>query len=166
MSADPRLRRLLADSAGLVAILLFVMVAGWQAASYGLWERLEPAPGLFPFLVCVLAGLCALVALAGLVVDHLAGIDPPAGEDEEAEGPFLWRKVAIYVVALVAWPIAFAWIGWLLSTALGLMLIMRFAENMSWRESLIVTAGALLGSWLLFVRLLDVPLPRGVLPWI
>lgn len=166
MSADPRFRRLLADSTGLVAVLLFVTVAGWQALRYGLWERLEPAPGLFPFLVCMLAGLCALVALAGLVIDHLAGIDPPVSEDEETEGPLLWRKIAIYVVALVAWPLAFAWLGWLPSTALGLLLIMRLGETMSWRDSLIVTAGALLGSWLLFVRLLEVPLPRGMLPWI
>ena len=166
MNADPRLRRLLADSAGLLAVLLFVAIAGSQAVRYGLWERLEPGPGLFPFLVCILAGLCASVALAGLAIDYLAGIDPPAGDEEEGEGPFLWRKVTIYVVALVAWPLVFAWLGWLISTAIALVLIMRFAEAMSWRECLIVAAGALAGSWLLFVRLLEVPLPKGVLSWI
>src|SRR4051812_39071130 len=120
MSVAPRSRRLLTDSAGLVAILLFVVVAGWQALKYGLWEMVAPGPGLFPFLVCVLAGLCALVGLAGLVIDHLAGIDPPPAEGEDAEGPILLRKVAIYFVALLAWPLAFAGLGWILSTALGL----------------------------------------------
>ena len=140
---------------------MFVIVAGWRALGYGLWNRFEPAPGLFPFMVCLMAGVCALFALAGIVIDHRIGIEP---ETEEApEGPMLWRKILIYIAALLLWPLAFGPLGWLFSTGLGLLLLMRFAEDMSWRASVVVTAGALLASWLLFVRLLEVPLPRGVL---
>ena len=153
--------RLLADTAGLSAALLFAVIAGWQALGYGLWNGFEPAPGLFPFLVCAMAGVCAMFALAGIVIDYRLGIEPEA--EEVAMGPLLWRKILVYIAVLLLWPLAFAPLGWLLSTGLGLLLLMRFAEHMSWRASVVTTTCALLASWLLFVRLLEVPLPRGVL---
>ena len=140
---------------------MFVVIAGWQALGYGLWNGFEPAPGLFPFLVCAMAGVCALFAMVGIIIDYRVGIEPEA--DEVAPGPLLWRKILVYIAVLLLWPLAFGPIGWLLSTGLGLLLLMRFAERMSWRASVITTAVALLGSWLLFVRLLEVPLPRGML---
>lgn len=161
MSMERRRKRLIADTAGLLAALLFAVIAGWQALGYGLWDTFEPAPGLFPFLVCTMASVCALFALTGVIIDYRVGIE--LEPDEAAQGPLLWRKILIYIVALLLWPLAFGPLGWLLSTGLGLLLLTRFAEHMSWRASVVTSAGALLASWLLFVRLLEVPLPRGVL---
>jgi hypothetical protein len=43
------------------------------------------------------------------------------------------------------------------------LFILRLVERLSWTATLVMTVLAVAGTWLLFERLLSVPLPRGLL---
>ena len=53
-------------------------------------------------------------------------------------------------------------IGMLPALCLFILFCLRVAERMSWRSSVAIAVGATAGSWLLFERLLQVQLPRGL----
>ena len=54
-------------------------------------------------------------------------------------------------------------VGMLPALALFIVFCLKLAERMSWQSTLTIAVGATAGSWLLFERLLQVQLPRGML---
>ncbi|MCC7271864.1 MAG: tripartite tricarboxylate transporter TctB family protein [Alphaproteobacteria bacterium] len=160
--AAPARRVAAGDAAALVAILVLVALAGWRSLGYGVWSYGEPGPGLFPFLVCALAGICGVVALAATLAGDApaAEIDPDAAQQE---GPMMWGKLALYVGVIAAWPWLMAPLGFVLSTAAALFVVLRLAEGMAWGPAAAVLVGTVGASWLVFERILGVPLPHGLL---
>lgn len=150
-----------ADAVALTAILALVAVAGWRSATYGIWSHGEPGPGLFPVIVCAMTavfGLGALVlTLAGAAPTN-EEVDPDAAQQE---GPILWGRLALYAGAILAWPWLMVPLGYALSAVVVLFVILRFAEGMHWRPLAVTLVSAVVVSWLVFDRLLGVPLPRG-----
>jgi len=126
----------------------------------GLFQLGSPAPGLFPFAFGV---LLAATAAISLVVDVVAFLRPaPAAPAERVdEKPGGAVRVAGYLVVGSGWTLVLSTLGFVLSTLAGLMLMMAVVERMHWRTSLGISAAAAAGAWLLFVKLLAVPLPTG-----
>ncbi len=144
-----------ADLAGLGVILAVVLAAGARAWSYGLWLYGEPGPGLFPMFACAVAVAFALLAISGLVVaPAVREQDPDAG----APRPL---RLVLYMATILVWPWLLAPLGFLMSSALALVVLLRWGERVGWGATIGMLAGALLASWLLFERLLGVPLPHG-----
>ena len=143
------------DQAGALLCLAVAGYGAWAGLGWGLRDDLtgEPGSGLFPFLAALGLGALALVLLArpGLAPD----------EEAEGDGPPNRRRVAGYVVALLAYALLLEPLGHLLVTALVLSFVMLGLEFVRPRTAIAITAGAVLFSWLLFERLLQVPLPRG-----
>lgn len=148
------------DTVALVLLVALASIGAWLAAGYGLWNSGDPGPGLFPLIVCVATILFSLLSLAALVAGFVRNM-PAAADEPVQEGPILWRKLLIYVGTILAWPWLLSPLGFLVSTAIALMVIVRYAEGSGWRESALLVACAAGISWLLFDRLLGVPLPRG-----
>ena len=150
------------DVVALLAVLALAAVAGWRSVGYGLWTYGEPAPGLFPLLASGVTALFAIIALVACVAGP-----PPAEEfDPEAaqqDGPILWGKLALYAAVVLAWPWLMVPLGFVVSTALALFVILRLAEGMGWVAVSVVLVAAVGLSWLVFDRLLGVPLPAGLL---
>ncbi|MGE0717380.1 MAG: tripartite tricarboxylate transporter TctB family protein, partial [Alphaproteobacteria bacterium] len=119
------------DVLALAVVLVLVAVAGWRAAAYGLWSYGEPGPGLFPLIVCAFTGVFAVIAMVTTVASGAPAeeIDPEAAQQE---GPLLWGKLGLYGVAIVAWPWMMVPLGFVLSTAIALFVVMRLAEGMRW----------------------------------
>lgn len=148
------------DAAALLLVLALAGFAGWRSVNYGLWSYGEPGPGLFPLLV---SGLTAVFAMVALVVtwagSELADeFDPEAAQQE---GPLLWAKLAVYAGAILVWPWLMVPLGYVLSSAVALFAILRFAEGMRWGATAVTLVAAVAASWLVFDRLLGVPLPSG-----
>lgn len=111
----------------------------------------EPQPGFFPFLAGV--GLAILSGL--LIVQDLRGRSS-AGE------PFAdLRRPLLAVLALIAFVVLLDPIGYVLATAaLATALLLVLGGRLGWgTATLIIVLAA--GSYGLFDRLLNVPLPRG-----
>lgn len=142
------------DLVGCTAFLLLSLYAGFTAHGYGLWSQGEPASGLFPFMVSV---ALAAISVAGLV---MALLRPAGGVERERREP---RRVLLYGVALAAFALGWQPVGHVVTTAAVFLFLMRVVEHVSWHRALWVAAASAVGSWLLFERLLGVPLPHGML---
>ena len=148
--------------ADLVALGLAILIAGAAASralGYGMWNYFEPGPGLFPLLACALAVVAALLSIGESWFGKVPA--PIEGDAEEDAGPIGWRRLLVYVAVVLGWPWLLAPLGFLLSTALSLLVLLRIGERMAWPGVALVLVGALGASWLVFERLLGVPLPRG-----
>jgi len=114
---------------------------------YGLWDLGAPGPGFFPI---VAGGALLLLALATL-----------AEREGPAEDGVFIRRLLGYVAGLVGFALAMEPLGALPAVAVLFVWLLGAVEGLSWRAVASTTVVATAGAWLLFDRLLNVPLPRG-----
>lgn len=115
----------------------------------GLGRLTAPGPGLWPFAVSVLITVLAVVlALTGR---H--------GTDTEG---FTGASVltAIAVLSLVVFAALLPLIGFEIPSLLLVFVWMRFLGKESWVSSTAVSIGTVVAFYVLFVVLLEIPLPR------
>ena len=142
------------------ALLLLVGIGGsLHAYSLGIWRDQAPAEGLFPF--CASMGLVVVCGLA-LLLGHFrrkgTGTTPSTRRKREVPRA---GTVACYVIALGAYAFLIEAVGFALSTAAVLVLILRASENHRWTTVLVMTAMTTVLSSLLFIDLLGVYFPSG-----
>ena len=140
----------------LAVVLAIALAALALALRYPLWEYVQPGPGLFPALA---AGLSVLCAAAVLVAALLARPSSPA-----EGGVTEYRRLAVYVLLILAWVASFATLGFVVSSLVALALLLRLGEGMRWPVALAIALLIVGLGWGLFERLLGVPLPHGILP--
>lgn len=135
--------------AGPLALVALAGAALYFAWGYGLWDLGAPGAGLMPSIAATLLAAMSLLSLRE---------KPPVEEEGESDP----RRLLRYSVALVALVPAIMVVGMLPALGLFILLCLRLAERMSWRSALTIAICGMGGSWLLFERLLQVPLPRGL----
>jgi putative tricarboxylic transport membrane protein len=150
-----------------LGVALFLAVVGLVVVVSGLLlpesriARGPVGPGAVPFVV----GALLVVVSVFLARDvHRGGRgEPEGGEDIELGTPSDWRTIALLVAAFVAnallieplgWPISGAILFWGAAFALG---------SRHYVRDLVISVVLSVGSWYLFVLVLDVSLPVGVL---
>ena len=74
-----------------------------------------------------------------------------------------FRKLLFALVALFAFGIALEYVGYLLSTFLFMFFIARLMEPKGWRTTALLALLTAVLSYVLFVVLLEVQLPKGLL---
>jgi hypothetical protein len=135
------------EAAALGALLLFALGWLWLALGLPLWDHVQPGPGLFPAIAAGLSALCALGALAFT-----------RGNATEEEAPE-WRRLLVYLAIVLLWPACFASAGFVVSSLVALTLLLALGERLGWLAAMAGAALATGAGWLLFHRLLGVPLP-------
>ncbi len=142
------------DLAGGLGFLLLALLGVEESLRLplGSWQR--PAPGLFPLLVSlVLAGLVLTLLLVTLATHATA-----QPEESPAARP---TKVWWTLVSLLAFYALLERLGFLITSFLLLFFLLRAIAGQRWRVTLAISVGASLSSYLVFDRLLKLPLPRG-----
>jgi len=145
-----------ADRVSGTALLVFALAIAWEAAKLPFGSINAPDAGFFPLSLAV-----ALALLSGLIV---LGTWLP--ETAAAAMPS-WRgasRVSVAVATMTAYVAVIDWLGYLLATAVVMLLLLRGIERLKWRTSVVVTAFSVVGSYVLFRRL-GVPLPPGIVPF-
>lgn len=143
------------DIAALGLVLLLALAALWLSMRHPLWGDFQPGPGIFPAIAAGLAALCAAGAIAAALAEGRTlapSTEPPA-----------WRRLLVYGAIVLLWPASFASLGFVPSGLIALALLLRAGEGMSWPLALGFAAVTVFLGWLLFARLLGVPLPHGLL---
>ena len=143
--------------------LVFVLVGAWSAwegKSLGLFQFGSPAPGLFPFVFGAMLGVIAFISLGVDIARYrrMASSVPAETVLEEGE-PGGRRRVVGYLVVGVGCALTMNWIGFIPAALIGMLVLTRLVERLSWRASLLITVGSAICAELLFHRLLAVPLP-------
>jgi hypothetical protein len=141
-----------------LTLAVTAVVALVIAHDYGLWSFGSPSAGLMPCL-----------AAAGLLVTSLLALRErrPATDAEATEGapateePTAKARLFGYGVGLLVLPPAIVVLGMLPALGLFVLVLLRAAERARWRTAIMAAAASTALSWLLFVRLLHVPLPSS-----
>jgi len=140
----------------LAATLLLATTAAIRSAQYGLWSDGEPGPGLFPLMACVLTAVAAVAVLAELRRPR-SKLTPAADETDDEGRPTPLRLAATMVI-VVAWGLLFEPIGYAAASGVALFAL-TLVGGVGLPGAVAVAAGAVAATELLFVRMLEVPLP-------
>jgi putative tricarboxylic transport membrane protein len=143
---------------------IFWLILG-SAVSYGsyrlgLGTLTHPGPGFLPFWCgTILAGLSALVFFQGTLAKR-RGDQIPLGRKWKG---MRWSKTVFVVLAILVYIFTFTYLGFLLSTTLLLIFLLKAVDPERWMVAVGTAIFASLASFVVFALWLDVQLPRGFL---
>jgi putative tricarboxylic transport membrane protein len=133
-----------------------LFVAG--ALQQGLMRRGVPGPGFLPFF----SGI-ALIFVSLFVLIPALHKRETAGNGAFFPERDSFRKVLFALVALVAFGVVMEYAGFLLTTFFFMLFVTRIMEPRRWRFVAVLAFLTAVLSYLLFVVLLEVQLPKGLL---
>ncbi|HVN24080.1 MAG TPA: tripartite tricarboxylate transporter TctB family protein [Syntrophorhabdales bacterium] len=141
-----------------VFLVIVSAVACTKAFRLGLGSGASPGPGFIPFAVAALLGLMSLYLCLRGATQALKGY-----REKEAFKQAGWGKALLVVIFLGAYGALFNFLGFPLATFMLMMSLLLFAGGQKLRLSLTVSILTVACSYVLFVTLFDLPLPRGSL---
>ena len=142
------------------AVGIVFCAGGWQ---YGIFRGSIPGAGFFPFMAgIVLIPLSLGVSLAALWPQ---GATAGAAEGREKFFPRAdsWKKILLALGALLFFWQALGYLGFLLTTFVFIVFLLRFIEPQKWTTVLataVLTTGI---AYIVFNLLLNVSLPAGLI---
>ncbi|MEP6657126.1 MAG: tripartite tricarboxylate transporter TctB family protein [Betaproteobacteria bacterium] len=142
------------ETATAAVLLLFACAILWGAALMPSGTVGAPGPGFFPR---ALGALLALVSVALLVRAHR--LDGAADEVVALGHP----HIALTLVTLVGLALVFEYAGYVPSATLFMLVLLRAFSTLGWTRSMLAAMATAFVSYYLFVHLLSVMLPAGLL---
>ncbi len=135
-----------------LSIVLF-----FQSKGLTVWEDVGPSEGFFPLALSVLLGLLSLlIMLQGYL-----------RRSQDAQGLKILgpnkKKFVLYLATFFAFGLVFQKVGYSLTLTAFFVFILRIVEHRSWKLTIVVTVVSIVVSHGIFILLLAVPLPEGVL---
>ena len=137
-----------------VGVSIFFLFA---AGRFNFGTLRVPQTGFFPRTLVILLLLLSLVLLVQALRQKAVDL---AGEKIATEG---WIRIASTLATMIGFALVLEWLGFLLSTFLLMVLLLRAIEAPRWSKVFTVALVTALASYGLFAWLLSVPLPAGIL---
>jgi putative tricarboxylic transport membrane protein len=125
--------------------------------SYPTWDRYGPGPGFFPLLLGVLFSALSLLLLIRSVARQ------EEGDKKEGGSQFPILRAVVYLFVLFGFYFFFERLGFILTLFLFMSGVLYLFGRRSIRSSLSISVLATFFAYLVFVKLLSVPLPPGIL---
>lgn len=136
------------------ALLVLALAVGLEATTFDVVFLTDPVgPKALPVVVAVM-----------LAVGGLRSLLRPRQEHQALPGHSVFPRIAVAVVAFLAYAATLPWLGFFLSTT-GVVTGLAVLFGGPWKGGAITGLGLSAALWLLFVALLSLPLPVGEL-WI
>jgi putative tricarboxylic transport membrane protein len=151
------------DFASGLALLALGLFLAFQSIRLPLWGGSGPEAGFYPLAVAVI-----IVSLSLFLVLTSGVFTRAKGEEkliEERGEKVHLHKVFAYLVLVLLYGILVERVGFLITSALLLFLILKFVERQGWKATLLVGVTSIVISYAIFVYFLQVPLPRGFLQY-
>jgi putative tricarboxylic transport membrane protein len=148
--------------ASIAAAVILLGLAGFilfEVRKLPLGSLRVPQTALFPATLAVLLLLFSLAVLV-LAFRQSGSAPGPAPQRIDSAG---WSRIGATLVALVGFALVLEWIGYLPSTFILMVLLLRAIEAQKWLVVFSVALLTSLLSYFLFAWLLGVPLPAGAL---
>lgn len=134
-----------------VGILLSIL-----SANYTVGNIVEPGPGFLPLILGILIIFLSLIVLIGTRKSSPEGKVASSGEGG-------WKRVSYAVLVLIVLAFFFEKIGYLITFFLLMFLLMIGAGGQSWKRIVLTALFSAVGVYVIFVLLLEQPLPSGLL---
>jgi hypothetical protein len=134
--------------------LMFVVVGlgfAWGATEYSFGSSARPGPAYFPFgLGILLAIMGALVWFASITVET---------EDGDRIGSIAWKPLIIITGSVVMFGVILPRLGMVLSLPLLIIVAALAGDEFHWKDALVNVVILTLGSWLIFIKGLNLIIP-------
>jgi putative tricarboxylic transport membrane protein len=138
----------------LIGLAVFILL---EAGKLSFGSMRVPQTAFFPVVLATLLLILSLILLVGALRRAPTG----RGIDRiEAEG---WFRIGATLVTLIGFAFALERLGFLLSTFLLMVLLLRAIEPQAWHKVLAVALVTSLVAYAIFGWLLGIPLPAGIL---
>ena len=147
--------------AGLLLAAAF-SVCLWEASSFQYGTEFAPGPGFAPVW---LSAIGILLSLA-IALQAFKSTRQPARSTNEASDALDKRglgRVGASLTGLVAMLAIVPWLGLVLSILAFLLFLTLYVQRLSVLTAIAASAGTVFFVYVIFVRLLDVPIPAGPL---
>jgi putative tricarboxylic transport membrane protein len=145
------------ETVAAAALLVFAVAIVWGAVLMPPGTVGAPGPGFFPR---ALGALLALVSVGLLVRAYRLD---PIGDEVVALGH---RHITLTFAALVGLGLLFEYAGYVLSATLFMLVLLRAFSTLGWIRSALAAAATAVVTYYLFVNVLGVMLPVGLLPFL
>ena len=139
---------------GLVALALSLFVV-WSGIDMGMGSITDPGSGY----VLVYAGLLMILFSAIMLYSAVKDGGPTF---VSLWRDVLWTKPLIVIVLLIAFTLAFETLGFLISTIILLIVLLRVIDPVPWVRAISIAVLVPLTCWYVLVKLLLIQLPAGV----
>jgi hypothetical protein len=141
---------------GLFWLFVGLLLSVWSL-TYQIGGLTQPGPGYLPLTLGILLILLSIFLLGG---HRKKTSNRPVSFSSSTGG---WKKVVYVVVILGLAAFSFESLGYLLTFFLMIGLLMKGSERLSWRKIVLTAFLTTAGVYVVFVLLLEQPLPRGFL---
>lgn len=118
-----------------------------------------PGPGFFPVLI---GGVFSLLSMALFMSTFLVK-DQPSEVRSFWKEKKSWRKVSISLLSLVFYLISLNYLGYLITTFLFILFLLKFVGQRKWGPSILIAILVSWGSYAIFKTGLGVALPKGLI---
>lgn len=137
----------------------------FRSIGFKIWGVIGPQEGFFPFIIGILIIALSLIIIGKSLLSRLphALVTSEKSLTEEETASVSLRKVVYYSIAMGCYAILLQPVGFLITTPVFLVCILRLIERQSWRTSVSVALALTVLSHIVFAYLLMVPLPKGLL---
>jgi putative tricarboxylic transport membrane protein len=146
-----------------ISFLIFSGIYLVASLSMPLGKVGRPGPGMLPTGIgIILTFLCLLHVIEVFFLEKNRGV-------QKEERGVLTRADALRVIGvasvLIVYMIFFQVLGYILSTIVLVGAILRLLEMRGWLRIVLISIVTSVCSYYIFDRILDVPLPKGIIPF-
>jgi len=142
----------------LVWIFVGILIILGSLTSLKIGTANDPGPGLFPLL----AGLSLTVFSSAIFLRATFQRIPEKKNVRSLWATLHWKKVVYTITVLFIYTLLLESAGFLLMTLLLFIFLFRKIEPQKWKLVIGLSVLASLGAYLIFDRILQVQLPRGL----
>jgi putative tricarboxylic transport membrane protein len=148
------MRSNIAIAATLLALAGYIF---WAASALPFGTVRVPQTAFFPKTLALLLAVLSFI----LLIQALAGTETSRSSEKiDTAG---WFRIGATLATLAGFALVLEPLGYLVTTFLLMVLLLRAIEAQSWRKIIVVALATALISYAIFAWLLGVPLPSGVL---
>ena len=114
-----------------------------------------PRPGFMPK---VFSSIMILLSIFNLVNEWRINNSVP-----EDLRNVIWLRAGLFIISCVLYVVLLKVIGYLPATLIALFIMIKFTGIKGWLGPILATLGVSFGFWIIFTKILSVPLPKGIL---
>jgi putative tricarboxylic transport membrane protein len=150
------------DIASGLFLFAFGLFLAIKSLGLSVWSKFGPDEGFFPLAIAIIMmGLSAAVLFKG--AGSLKVLRSGGKTEKDDSIPMDRLRIYSYGFLMLFYGLLLEKVGFLITSALFLFLILKLVERESWSRTVFVGVISIVTSYVLFVYFLGVPLPKGFL---
>lgn len=135
--------------------LLFSIITCIESYRLGIGSFHNPGDGFLPFLTGIAFGIFSSILL-------IINLIKKENEDERVFEKIKWKNVILVLVSLFIYAIVLEILGFVLSTLILIIALLRIIERRNWYIVIIIAVASALVSYAVFQLWLQSQLPKGI----